>query len=155
LLMGAELTLAEAGSVKGRYTPAAEATSPVGVGERLRMVTSLRFSRDTLETALRMLSDNVGLPIVIRGGDLQSEGITKNQSFGIDVSSRPAEETLVEILRRANPDKLATGPRDPRQELVYVVGRESPGGPEVVFITTRTRAEERGETLPSAFAPTK
>jgi hypothetical protein len=153
LIMGAELVLAEAFRGAVPDSRPAEAGSPVA--EQLRRRTSLKFSRDTLETALRMLGDDVGVTIVIRGPDLQLDGITKNQSFGIDVADRPAEEILVEILRLANPDKLATGPADRRQKLVYVVGDESPGGPEVVFVTTRTRAAERGETLPAAFVPTQ
>jgi hypothetical protein len=40
---------------------------------------------------------------------------------------------------------LATGPADPRQKLVYVVG------PAAIFITTRAQVAERGETLPAAF----
>ena len=68
-----------------------------------------------------MLAQDVGVEIVILGPDLQLDGITRNQLFGIDMADRPAEEILVEILRRANPDKLATGPADPRQKLVYVV----------------------------------
>lgn len=152
LLMGTELMLAEARGNSAPHSAAAEAASPKSVGARLKKVTSLRFPRDTLETALRMLSEDVGVPIVIRGPDLQLEGITKNQSFAIDVADRPAEEILVEILRLANPDKTSTGPNDPRQKLVYVVGSESPGGPEVVVVTTRNRAADRGETLPAPFA---
>jgi hypothetical protein len=151
LLMGTELALAEARGNSAPHSAFAAANSPGGVGERLKTVTSLRFPRDTLETALRMLSEDVGVSIVIRGADLQLEGITKNQSFAIDVTDRPAAEILVEILRLANPDKTSTGPNDSRQKLVYVVGPESPGGPEVVFVTTRARAADRGEALPEAF----
>jgi hypothetical protein len=61
--------------------------------------------------------------------------------------NRTAAEILVEILRRANPDKLAAGPADPRQKLVYVVG------PKAIFITTRAAAADRGERLPAVFQP--
>jgi hypothetical protein len=111
------------------------------------MRTSLRFARDTLEAGLRMLSEDTGIPIVIRGEDLQLDGITRNQLFAIDAADKPAEEILIEVLRLANPDKLATGPSDPRQKLVFVVG------PEAIFITTRSKAADRGEPLPAAFGP--
>jgi hypothetical protein len=155
LLMGAELTLAEA---TGHTAVVGQATAPThsetsefkSLGERLRQKTSLSFARDTLEAALDQLSNNIGIEILINGADLQAEGITKNQSFGIDLSEKPAEEILVEILRLANPDKTAIGPADPRQKLVYVAVPTA-GGAGRVVITTRGRAAERGEDLPSVF----
>ncbi len=156
LLMGAELTLAE---LAGGARTVAEATAPSAMDltqtntarERLRRVTTLSFPRDTLEAALDQLGQDVGVPIVIRSADLQAEGITKNQSFGIDLENRPAEEILVEILRLANPDKTATGPGDPRQKLVYVVLPAGPGGGEQIAVTTRAAVAERGEVLPPVF----
>jgi hypothetical protein len=152
LLIGAELTLAESsGGGKARSSVASESASPKSVRERLQQQTSLRFTKDTLEAALQMLADDVGVEIIIRGADLQLDGITKNQSFGIDLTDKPAEEILTQILRLANPDKAATGLSDPKQKLVYVVEPKSPGGPDVVFVTTRAAAKKRGETLPAVF----
>lgn len=157
LLMGAELTLAESlGGARSPATPPRVADDGAGdksasVDERLGKTTSLRFARDTLETAVQQLADDLGIEIVILGGDLQLEGITKNQSFAIDISNRSGAEILVEILRLANPDKAATGPGDPRQKLVYVVRSGSPAGPASIVVTTRARAAERGETLPQVF----
>jgi hypothetical protein len=160
LLLGAELTLAEAPGSKGPVTDLGElsrveATSPLAgeasVGELLRRPTSLQFARDSLEVAFEQLSQDIGVEIIILGPDLQADGITRNQQLAIDMQDRPAEEILVKILRAANPDKSATGPADPRQKLVYVVKPKSPGGPEAVFITTRARAAERGDALPAAF----
>lgn len=148
LIMGAELALAEAHGVVGLETgerPLAEASSPGSVVEELQAKTSLRFDREELEAALDILSQDLGVPIEIRGPDLQADGITRNQLFAIDMHDRTGEEILVEILRRANPDKLAAGPADPRQKLVYIVG------PEAIVITTRSRAAERGEALPEVF----
>jgi hypothetical protein len=153
LLMGAELTLAESqGGNKSQSNASAESGSPKSVRERLQLRTSLRFTKDTLEAALKMLADDVGVEIIIRGSDLQLDGITKNQSFGIDLADEPAEEILTQILRLANPDKTASGPSDPKQKLVYVVQPKTSGGPEVVFVTTREAAKKRGETLPAVFA---
>ena len=117
-------------------------------------VTSLRFAKDTLEAALEQLSQDIGVPIVIRGPDLQAEGITKNQSFGIDISDKPAEEILVQILRLANPDKAATGPADPRQKLVYVV-EQTADKTEQIVVTTRAGAKVRRIELPAAFRAAK
>jgi hypothetical protein len=168
LLMGAELTLAEsigatgskvvAGStsrtVAGRLSsPKSEATAPSGISsihERLRQNTSLSFPRETLEAALEQLSRDIGVDIVIAGADLQAEGITKNLSFGMDLSNRSAEEILVEILRMANSDKSAAGPSDTRQKLVYVVAGDPEKG-EYIVITTRAQALSRGDGLPGIF----
>jgi hypothetical protein len=155
LLMGAELILAETPGTSApitKATPTASVSdSPLfTVDERLKKVTSLKFARDTLEAALEQLSQDIGVPIVIRGPDLQADGITKNQSFGIDLENKPAGEILVEILRLANPDKTATGPEDTRQKLVYVIVPAAPGG-EQIAITTRAKAKERRDELPAVF----
>jgi hypothetical protein len=156
LLMGVELTLAENPSVshtvaEATAPSAARPTTSRSARERLQRVTSLRFARDTLQAALEQLAQDIGVPFVIRGADLQAEGITKNQSFAIDLANKPAEEILVEILRLANPDKTATGPSDPRQKLVYVISPTGPGAAEQVIVTTRAAATERGEVLPPVF----
>jgi hypothetical protein len=151
LLIGAELALAEGegrgtrSDVRTGVRPVAEATS--STSERMQKKTSLRFAREELEAALDMLGHDLGVKIFIRGPDLQADGITRNQLFGIDMSDRTGEEILVEMLRRANPDKTATGPADPRQKLVYVVG------PDGILITTRAKVAERGERLPAVFSP--
>jgi hypothetical protein len=151
LLMGAELTLAETKQTPSAPTSSTAEAASKTIGERLHRRTSLRFTKDTLQAALKMLADDVGVEIIIRGPDLQLDGITKNQSFGIDVADKPAEEILVQILRLANPDKSAASPSDPKQKLVYVVEPKTPGGPDVVFVTTRAAAAKRGEAIPAVF----
>ncbi|MCI0333850.1 MAG: hypothetical protein L0228_11585 [Planctomycetes bacterium] len=155
LLMGAELTLAErpvAARMVAEATEPSEAPDerPASIGEKLRRPTSLRFARDTLEAALEQLSQSIGVAIVIRGPDLQADGITKNQSFGIDLEDMLAEDVLIEILRLANPDKTASGPNDVKQKLVYVIGTGD-DGKEQIFVTTRAAAASRGEELPAEF----
>jgi hypothetical protein len=154
LLMGAELTLAEWTSpgslVATTGSPPAAIPSAQSINEKLTQPTTLRFSRDTLEAALAQLAQDIGVPITIRGADLQADGITKNQSFGIDLANKPAEEVLIEILRLANPDKTAVGSNDVKQKLVYVIG-PGEGGTEQIFVTTRTAAAARSEELPAAF----
>jgi hypothetical protein len=156
LLMAAELTLAETpgGSPMAVVTAPTTATSAAApattASERLAKVTSLKFARDTLESAIDLLAKDVGVPISIRGADLQADGITKNQSFGIDVSGKPGAEILVEILRLANPDKTATGPNDARQKLVYII-EQLPDKTEQIVVTTRAKAAERKDELPAVF----
>ena len=115
------------------------------IAERLQTPVTIQFARESLETAVTILSETIATPLEIRGRDLQLEGITRNQMLALDVTDVPAEAALVEVLRRANPDKEATGPADPRQKLVYVVGE---GG---VTITTRAAADSRGDRLPTIF----
>jgi hypothetical protein len=150
LLLAGELVLAESyGGLRpaeNRPAPASEAT----LAEKLQATTSLSFARDTLEMALQMLSEDTGIPIELVGADLQLDGITKNQSFGLDMKERPAGDILVGILLQANPDKTATGPADPKQKLVYVVVNGE-GGSQTIKVTTRSQAEKRGETLPRVF----
>ena len=99
-----------------------------------------------------MVADAVGVEIVIAGRDLELDGITKNQSFGIDMADQPAEEVLLRILRLANPDKSAKSASDPAQKLVYVIrSTRRDEAEEVVVVTTRSQAEKRGEPLAGAF----
>jgi hypothetical protein len=151
LILGAELTLAESmgTGITAGESPSALADSRI-VAERLKRRTSLRLAHDTLEAALEILSQDLGININIIGGDLAAEGITKNQSLSMEINDRPAEEILVEILRMANPDKTPTTPADERQKLVYVISPGT-GGAATISITTRAGAVERGESLPKVF----
>jgi hypothetical protein len=159
LLMAAELTLAEGAGLVADFdklspgkatSPPIEAEAATSIRERLKKVASLRFARDTLEAALEQLSKDVGVEIVIRGPDLQADGITKNQQFDIAIENKTAKDILVEILRLANPDKTATSPSDERQKLVYVIERGADGKEQIV-VTTRAAAAGRGDELPAVF----
>lgn len=123
-------------------------TTETSLADRLGRVTTLSFPRETLENALEILATDAQFPIQIAGRDLQLEGITKNQTFALDLRNRPVAEILVEVLRRANPDHAATSPSDPRQKLVYVI-RDG-----VVTVTTRSAAAQRNEELPEVFRDT-
>jgi len=88
-----------------------------------------------------MIADEIGTPMDIIGPDLQLEGITKNQSFGLDARDKPAREVLMDILAKANPDG----------KLVYIVRPED--GVETILVTTRAAVEKRGDKLPPGIAP--
>ncbi len=153
LLLAGELLLAElmADGSGPSVVIASNSGSPRTIEQQLGRRTSLSFSRDTLETAVNQLADDTGIPMAILGSDLQLEGITKNQSFKLDEQNRTAGEILVAILRLANPDKTAASPADPKQKLVYTVGKRPDTGEPTVFITTRSQAEKRGDDLPPVF----
>jgi serine/threonine-protein kinase len=107
------------------------------MSQRLKRVTTLSFARDTLEKAIQMLADDLGIKAEIIGSDLQLEGITKNQSFGLDEKDKPADEILRDIMLKANPDG----------KLVYVIKR-NPSDEETLCITTRQAVAKRGDALP-------
>jgi hypothetical protein len=115
------------------------------LAEKLAASTTLSFSKETLENSLKTLSEQLEIEVLIVGRELQLEGITKNQTLAVDLRDRPAAEILVELLRRANPDKEATSAADPRQKLVYVIqdGR--------IVVTTRSAAVRDGLELPKVF----
>jgi hypothetical protein len=146
LVLAAELAVAQspgASPVPGQ--PAAgparadEAAAPQGALGRLQKKISLVFARDTLEKSIQMVADEIGVPMDIMGGDLQLEGITKNQSFGLDERDKTADAILRTILAKSNPDG----------KLVYVVHLKD--GVETIDITTRAAAAKRGEKLPAGF----
>lgn len=153
LLMATELFLTQPRSEAAAAPTAAPPASEDSLDARLAKVTSLTFSKDSLERALELLAEDLGVEIVIQGADLQLDGITKNQSLGLDMRNRPAGEILVEILRRANPDRTATSPADPRQKLVYVVDPKAAAGRGRIIVTTRAAAAKRNDSLPSPFVP--
>ena len=89
-----------------------------------------------------MVGEEIGAEMVIMGADLQLEGITKNQSFGLQERQQPAREILQKIMLRANPDG----------KLIYVIRGGGDGSGETLVITTRASARQRGDALPAEFA---
>jgi serine/threonine-protein kinase len=136
IALAAELLLAQAA---GGGPAAAASAAPQDALERLGRTMTLRFEKDTLEKAIQMISDEIGVPLEILGPDLQQEGITKNQSFAIDERDKPAADILRVVLAKANPDG----------KLVYVVRQQD--GVESIAITTRGAVARRGDALPPAL----
>ena len=143
LIVATELALAQAAGAGPPVATraAAEPGRRRTAGEALDQRITLVFPRDTLEMAVQFVAEQAGIPLEIMGPDLQLEGITKNQSFGLDERDKPAREVLQTILAKANPDG----------KLVYVVRQADSG--ESILITTRAAAEKRGDSLPAEFAP--
>lgn len=144
LAMAVELAWAERGSEARTAAPPRRPSGDGGtVQERLKRSISLTFDREPLERSLQLVADEIGVKIEIVGADLQLDGITKNQSIvQFNERNRPADEILRKIMLKANPDG----------KLVYVLRPAQPGGPEVLFVTTRAAAAKRKEPIPPELA---
>lgn len=136
LALAGELALAQSPSAAASVAAASVTESNDALG-RLEKRMTLTFAKDTLEKTIQMISDETGVPMEIVGPDLQLEGITKNQSFGLDEQGKSAKQILNVVLQKANPDG----------KLVYVVAKQD--GAETILITTRAAAEKRGDKLPA------
>jgi hypothetical protein len=144
IALAAELVLAQTPGAAVASAPAASpGAEPKDTLGKLGKKMTLTFAKDNLERSIQMVSDETGVPMEILGGDLQLEGITKNQSFGLDEQDKTADEILRVILAKSNPDG----------KLVYIVKEKD--GEEWVLITTRAAVEKRRDTLPPAYAPKK
>ena len=144
LALAAELALEQVPRVGGA-PPAASAAAAAGPATKgalaaLARPISLVFAKDTLERSIQLIAEEIGVEMEILGGDLQLEGITKNQSFGLDERDKPAGEILRVILKKANSDG----------KLVYVILGEGDG--DSLVVTTRAAAAERGDPLPPELA---
>jgi hypothetical protein len=137
LAFGTQLALLESpgGGMIAQASTAAPA-QPKTLAEMLKQKYTLTFDRDSLERTLELISKDTGIPITILGGDLQLEGITKNQSFGLDEKDKPIFEILKTIMQKANPEG----------KLIYVIAKE--GDKEVLHVTTRAAAAKRGDKIP-------
>jgi eukaryotic-like serine/threonine-protein kinase len=138
LALGTYLCLLEQphGMALAQAQPAASEV-PKTAAQALQKKITLSFPRNTLEVSMQLLSEEIKIPITIIGTDLQLDGITKNQSFGLEERDQMAGDILRKIMLQANPDG----------KLVYVF-RPKEGGGEEIFITTRAQVAKRGEKLP-------
>ncbi len=141
LALGTRLALAERPrqAVAAGTRPTAKAPAAEPLAKRLDRKMSLVFDRATLEKALQLVGEEIGAEVEIRGADLQLEGITKNQSFGLDARDQTAREILRNIMMRASPDG----------KLIYVIKGSASSGAETLVITTRASARQRGEAVPA------
>jgi hypothetical protein len=114
--------------------------------DRMETKISLEFNRNPLEVTMQLLSDAMGVEIQILGSDLQLDGITKNQSSGMDEKNKPGREILLGFLGRAHP------------KLIYFT-KPKPGSPgdEIVYISSQSGLAKRLEAkeelkLPPEYA---
>jgi hypothetical protein len=165
LVLGGELLVAsapggEAAAVASGSPPAK--ALPKTLDEALQRKTTFTFAQQSLEFAMRDLAldaadqlkgSGVEFAIKILGGDLEKDGITRNQSVrDFDQKDRTFAEILTALVRKANPDPSAKGPDDPAQKLIWVVGPDpDDASKQVILITTRAAAETNKYTLPPEF----
>jgi serine/threonine protein kinase len=138
-----------------------KATKPLTVEEMLNRKMSVSFDQESLEFAIDNIkqafskdlpSDSKMPKIRILGGDLQLMGITQNQQVrDFKQANIPLRQVLTDLVRRANPDKTATGSKDEKQALIWVVvdDAENPGIKEIL-VTTRQSAANKYD-LPPEF----
>ena len=150
LAMATELLLWEISNPKPSASPAAE----LSFEQRMKQPMTLSFGRDNLLQAVNLLSQESGIPMKIIGRDLELEGITQNQSFGISMKNKPVKKILIEVLQLANPVQNFE-PSANEQKLIYVIKQAVPEEQPVIWITTRTAASKRGDTIPSIFIDEK
>jgi|688.fasta_scaffold63485_3 serine/threonine-protein kinase len=131
MALAAELALAQ--EPRAAAPAGGDPVAAGGAAARLQTRMTLVFAKETLEKSIQLIAEEIGVPMEIRGTDLQLEGITKNQSFALEERDRPAEDILRAILAKA----------DPAGRLVYVVRRQ--GDSESIDITTKAAATSRGE----------
>ena len=142
LAQAVDLAVHETGGAPAAVATVADA-KPKSVAEKLASKITLTFPRESLERALELWSNEVGVKVVMLGTDMMAEGITKNQSINdFDEQNVGAEAVLLKILKIANPEG----------KLVYILKPESSGSQEIVVqITTRSAVKSRGDKLPSSL----
>jgi serine/threonine protein kinase len=140
---------------------ATEPDQPLTLDEMLDREMSVSFGQESLEFAIdaivgdfirKLPAGSTLPPIRIIGGDLQLMGITQNQQVrDFSKSGVPLRTVLTDLVLGANPDKTATGPKDPKQALIWVVSDDPDNpGKKVILVTTRQAADGKYE-LPVEF----
>lgn len=148
-----------AGNTVAVATP--KSRPPLSIEEMLDRKMSVAFEQESLEFAIdnivgafkkELPTGSTMPPVRIIGGDLQLMGITQNQQVR-DFSKEgvPLRQVLTDLVLGANPDKSATGPKDLKQALIWVVtdDEENPGK-KVILVTTRQAADGKYD-LPKEF----
>lgn len=161
LLAASELVISFASG--GSASAAPSSTGPKTLEELIAMKRDLNIANppdlNVLMADLQseVQSDFGKLPFAFNirliGGDLQADGITKNQRPGeLVIEQKSLGEILTAIMVGANPDKDISGPKDPNCKLIWVIADdpENPGQ-QAILITTRKAAAQKSYSLPAAF----
>jgi hypothetical protein len=137
-------------------------TQTLSVEDMLNRTMSISFLQQSLQFSVAEVVDEFkqSLPpgntmpeVRIVGGDLELNGITQNQQIrGFEREDVPLREVLTDLVLGANPDKTATGPKDPKQALIWVVHPTGkPPAETEILITTRDAAKAKNYELPTEF----
>ncbi|MCA9266838.1 MAG: hypothetical protein KDA41_00125, partial [Planctomycetales bacterium] len=140
------------------------AAGPKDINELLASKVDLGFDQQSLEFAMKDLVaatkeayPSITFPFDIRiiGGDLQKEGITRNQQIrDVRAAGVPVADILTQLVRKANPVTTVKEPSEIDQKLVWLVAPD-PDDPasKIVLVTTRAAATEKKLALPAIFQP--
>jgi len=128
-----------AGGVERACAAEPAKTAAEGLTKKMALV----FDRNAFETTMEIISEEIGVPIVFLGADLQAEGITRHKALGLDEPEQPAGELIRKIFKKVELD----------DKLIYVIKPKE--GVETIFITTRAAAAARGDKIPAEFAQAK
>ena len=159
LIVASELTLS---STPGVEVAVAKPKIPQSLDELLKTKRSIDIVSQDLINCIEVFKNeinddfgNLSFPFDIKllGNDLRADGITQNQRISdFSRTDKPVSVILTDMLFQANPDKNATGPKDPRCKLVWVIAEDpNQPGQEIILITTRTAAKNKGWELPPDF----
>lgn len=168
LVLGGELLVASSpgAAVGPAVVGPAVASGPKTLDDVLKLKTKIVFDANSLEFCMRDLALDVQdvakgspfakggpqeLDIKIIGGDLEKDGITRNQTVRDFNKEGSVAEVLTALVQKANP--VAGKPaNDPEQKLLWVVGPD-PDNPakQMILITTRAAAATKKYTLPPEF----
>ncbi len=165
LLAGAELGLYFSSGGKS-IAASARPKTPQSLDELLQTPRNLQVTTNpdlnlllqSIQTEIREQYPSLPFPFEIQlvGNDLVIEGITQNQRPGdFEMQNSKLADILTEIMLRANPDKSATGPADPKCKLVWVIAESDTSGVDCIKITTRAAAAEKNWELPDVFKQLK
>ncbi|MFK7770323.1 MAG: protein kinase [Mariniblastus sp.] len=162
LIASSELVISFAGGASTANVPA-QTSGPKTIEELLALKRDLNIANppdlNVLMADLQSeISDDFGrLPFAFNirliGGDLEKDGITKNQRPGeLVMEQKSLSEILTKIMTEANPDKDITGPSDPNCKLIWVLADdpENPGQ-KAILVTTRAAAALKSYELPPPF----
>jgi len=137
---------------------------PKNFQELLDKPASMFFEQQSLEFAMRDITidineANPGLPfsfsIKIDGGDLELDGITRNQQVvGFEAENLPLSQMLTKLVMKANPITTVKEPVEEDQKLVWIITDDpEKAGQKMILITTRKAVAKKNYTLPKVFVP--
>jgi hypothetical protein len=159
LLLASELALASSVNADVPVSNSPPPAAGLSLDEILARPIRLTIEQQSLEAAVSELAGLIReqftcpeFQLRIIGGDLQLDGITRNQQIrDVRLEDQTLRQVLTELVRRANPiavesTKLA------EQKLIWVVAPPEAGfGEWTVLITTRTAAKQKGYQVPPEF----
>jgi serine/threonine protein kinase len=141
--------------------PAATAQADMSIDEILARPIQVAFDQQSLETAMQSIADEINgsLPEGIRpirmeidGGAFERDGITRNKEVrDFQFQGKPAREVLIDLVRKANPERVSELNQAAQKVLWIEVPDPLPNGQRKIVITTRKGAEAASAMIPKEF----